>query len=480
MASTNSIHSSKGRPRRVHILGGGLAGLSCGADLVRTGHPVTVLEAQPNVGGLAQSFEFQGFTCDLGPHRFHSNSKAIVDHMFDACQGKVHTRDRLSRIFRFGKFIDYPLKAGNVIRSLPFHLLALSMLDYWWMRLRLKFSPLPDDSFKNYVRKRFGNTLYDLFFGTYTEKAWMIPASQISPDWAGQRITLLNLWDVVKKTLFRPKNVPRTLVSLFYYPEHGGAGAISKGYQRIIEQSGSRVLTCAPVKRILTDGQRIKELVYEHDGKEVTEAADFVVSTIPVSRLVEGIEPRCPDEVLQAARDLKHKAIIFVYLILRRAQVTPDHWVYLPEPALLVHRISEFKNFSHNSAPADRTALCAEITCNENDDRWRMSDEQLRDASVKDLTGIGLFKAEEVEGFTVRRVPYAYPLYDLPYRQNLQVLLQYLRRFQNLMSTGRQGLFRYGNMDHSIGMGTRVARTLATGEGPDHGEVGADLKENID
>ena len=40
-----------------------------------------------------------------------------------------------------------------------------------------------------------------------------------------------------------------------------------------------------------------------------------------------------------------------------------------------------------------------------------------------------------------------------------------------LISTGRQGLFRYGNMDHSIAMGARVAKTLATGQGPDHGEV---------
>jgi protoporphyrinogen oxidase len=84
---------------------------------------------------------------------------------------------------------------------------------------------------------------------------------------------------------------------------------------------------------------------------------------------------------------------------------------------------------------------------------------------------IGLIKREEVVGTTIRKVPYAYPLYDLAYRRNLQTLLGHLRPIGNLISTGRQGLFRYGNMDHSIAMGSRAARTLATGLGPDHGEV---------
>jgi protoporphyrinogen oxidase len=183
------------------------------------------------------------------------------------------------------------------------------------------------------------------------------------------------------------------------------------------------------------------------------------------------LDPPAPPEVLQAAHDLKHKAIIFVYLMLDREQVTPDHWVYLPEKHLTIHRISEFKNFSDTMCPPGKTLVCAEITCSEGDARWRQTDAELVDIATRDLTTVGFLKKEEVVGSTIRRVPYAYPLYDLPYRKNLQTMLVYLRRFKNLISTGRQGLFRYGNMDHSIAMGARVAKTLATGQGPDHGEV---------
>lgn len=461
-------------PAIVHILGGGLAGMSCAADLARAGVAVEVLEAQPQVGGLAQSLEIGGFVVDLGPHRFHSNSEAVTAHARDALAGNVHDRERMSRIYLFGRFFHYPLRAGNVFRNLPPWILVRSFVDYWRMWLRQKLRPLPDDSFENYVRKRFGDTLYRVFFGTYTEKAWQIPASQISPDWASQRITLLNLWDVVKKTLSRPRDVPRTYVSKFIYPRTGGAGAISKGYQRIAQEHGASVLTGAAVRELRHEGGRVVAIGYERDGASHRRdvAADAkVVSTIPVNRLVEMLRPAAPPDVLQAARDLKHKAIVFVYLMLRREQVTPDHWVYLPEKHLTVHRISEFRNFSDTMCPPGKTVVCAEITCNEGDERWRQPDAELVALAVRDLTTIGLFAAGEVEASAVRRVPYSYPLYDLAYRRNLQVLLGHLRGLSNLISTGRQGLFRYGNMDHSIAMGARVARTLATGKGPDHGEV---------
>ncbi len=458
----------------VHILGGGLAGMSCAADLSKAGVRVRVLESQAQVGGLAQSLRIGDYVVDLGPHRFHSNAAAINDHVKGALDGNVHDRERMSRIFLFNRFFYYPLRAGNVIRNLPPLILARSFLDYWAMWFRQKWKPLPDDNFENYVRKRFGNTLARTFFSTYTEKAWQIPASQISPDWASQRITLLNLWDVVKKTLTRPKDVPRTYVSKFIYPKEGGVGAIAQGYRRITEANGGTVVTGAAIRQMKHDGTRVTAIVYERDGQRVEEAvaaADRVVSTLPVNRLVEMLDPPAPREALDAARDLKHKAILFVYLMLAREQVTPDHWVYLPEKHLTVHRISEFKNFATSTCPQGKTLVCAEITCNEGDARWRQSDAELAAIATRDLVSVGLFRAEEVIDSAVRKVPYSYPLYDLAYRKNLQTLLAHLRHLKNLVSTGRQGLFRYGNMDHSIAMGARVARTIATGQGPDHGEV---------
>ena len=42
------------------------------------------------------------------------------------------------------------------------------------------------------------------------------------------------------------------------------------------------------------------------------------------------------------------------------------------------------------------------------------------------------------------------------------------------MSTGRQGLFRYGNMDHSVAMGHAVARRILAADDVDHAAIASE------
>lgn len=50
------------------IVGGGLAGLTCGAFLAKAGMSVLVLEKEPKPGGCCTSFQRDGFTFDVGVH----------------------------------------------------------------------------------------------------------------------------------------------------------------------------------------------------------------------------------------------------------------------------------------------------------------------------------------------------------------------------------------------------------------------------
>jgi len=227
--------------KHVVILGGGLAGLSCGYELVTRGNAVTILEREPYVGGMASSFVEDGdeYWCyDFGPHRFHSRDENLISHVREILGDNVHTAKRLSRIVLFNKFFDYPLVAKNIISEMPRGLLVKSVLDYLAIRVKDTFgmSGLSDENFEGWVSRRFGRTLYKVFFGQYTEKAWGMSPSQISADWASQRISLLSLWDTAKKTLLPSgKNVPRTLVTSFIYPKRGGIGELARGYARRID-----------------------------------------------------------------------------------------------------------------------------------------------------------------------------------------------------------------------------------------------------
>jgi protoporphyrinogen oxidase len=168
---------------------------------------------------------------------------------------------------------------------------------------------------------------------------------------------------------------------------------------------------------------------------------------------------------------LEYVSIIFVYLRVAKPQVSPDSWLYLPEHHLTVHRISEFKNFSPAAAPPDKTMVCAEITCRIGDEHWRASDEELIETSVSDLASIGLLEPGEVLGGFVRKIPYAYPVYDLEYKEHLTPILDFVHSLENIRTGGRQGLFRYNNMDQSIEMGRLMAASVLAGRDAGHEAV---------
>ena len=99
-------------------------------------------------------------------------------------------RPRMSRIFYDGKFFDYPLRAVNALRNLGISESILCVLSYLRVRLR---PPADQPTFEGWVSARFGRRLYRIFFKSYTEKLWGIPAHQIQADWAAQRIKNLSL-----------------------------------------------------------------------------------------------------------------------------------------------------------------------------------------------------------------------------------------------------------------------------------------------
>jgi UDP-galactopyranose mutase len=151
--------------------------------------------------------------------------------------------------------------------------------------------------------------------------------------------------------------------------------------------------------------------------------------------------------------------------------VSPDSWVYLPEKHLTVHRIAEFKNFSPHCAPAGKTLVCCEITCKRGDETWRASKDELTRIAEQDLLTVGLIGKGEVLGSVIKKIPYAYPLYEVGYERHLEPMMQFVRSLHNLHTTGRQGAYRYNNMDQSVEMGRKLAWQLATGDETGFGDV---------
>ena len=185
----------------VFVVGAGPAGLTAAYCLSKQEPSVLVIEKDPAyVGGISRTVNYNGFSFDIGGHRFFSKSKEVVDLWREILPDDFIERPRLSRIYYNGKYYSYPLKAFEALTNLGVFTSALCMLSYGWAKTR----PIKEArTFHDWVRNQFGEKLFQIFFKTYTEKVWGMSCDEISADWAAQRIKGLDLWVAIINALKR-------------------------------------------------------------------------------------------------------------------------------------------------------------------------------------------------------------------------------------------------------------------------------------
>src|SRR2546421_6080665 len=189
---------SAGSSQQVVVIGAGPAGLSAAHELSRHRTPVTVIEQDGQVGGIARTLEFMGCRFDVGPHRFFSKSPEIEALWTEILGDEIRPVSRLTRILCRGKFFDYPIRLSNAFPNLGPVETARCLASYGRARLKPVDNPT---SFEDWVSNQFGHRLFEIFFKTYTEKVWGISTRELSADWAGQRIRGLSLIEVIRNAV---------------------------------------------------------------------------------------------------------------------------------------------------------------------------------------------------------------------------------------------------------------------------------------
>ncbi|NJO44560.1 MAG: NAD(P)/FAD-dependent oxidoreductase [Oscillatoriales cyanobacterium RM2_1_1] len=442
------------------IIGAGPAGLTAAYELTKNGVYPLVLEAASQVGGISRTEIYKGYRFDIGGHRFFTKVDIVNQLWREVLTDDFIQVPRMSRIYYQNKFYDYPLSIFNTLTNLGLVESALILLSYLKAKAKAKLRPgLEPETFEDWVTKGFGARLYRTFFKTYTEKVWGIPCNKIEAEWAAQRIKGLSLKKAVINALFG-SNDTKTLIKEFDYPRLG-PGMMWERFQEKVDANGGQVSLNTPVVTIKRNGHHITEIMAEQDGQPMGLTADHFISSMPITALVNRLDPLPPREVLDAARALSYRDFLIVALVIDKPDLFPDNWIYIHSPEAKVGRIQNFKNWSPEMVPdLSKTCIGMEYFCSVGDAIWEASDTELLDLATHEIETLGLAKAKDVEDGTIIRQPKAYPVYDREYRQHLQVIQDYLAQFDNLQTVGRNGMHRYNNQDHSMLTGYLAARNL--------------------
>lgn len=493
--------------KRIYIIGAGPAGITAGVELLKKSkeYEVIILEETQEIGGISRTVRYNGNRMDIGGHRFFSKDEEVnqwwnalmpkqgqpayddkilnrhvplakdgVDPEREDCV--MLTRNRVSRIYYKKKFFDYPVKMNwNTIHNMGLLTTMKAGFSYLASMLHKK----PEDSLENFYINRFGRKLYSMFFEGYTEKLWGRHPREISADWGAQRVKGLSVVAILKDIFSKiipgkkeNRKVETSLIEEFSYPKFG-PGQLWETAADKFESLGGQLLKGCKAIGFKTEGNKITELTYEQNGREIIVEPDIVISSMPLRDLVRGMN-HVPQKAAKIADGLPYRDFVTVGLLVKKlniknetdmktlANIVPDCWIYVQDVGVKLGRIQIFNNWSPYlvASPEDTIWIGLEYFCKEGDQYWNMTEKEWVDFGSEELIKMGIINGkEEILDAHQEKVKKAYPAYFDTYAQ-IDELIDYLNQFNNLYCVGRNGQHRYNNMDHSMATSFEAVRCI--------------------
>ena len=325
------------------ILGAGPAGVGTAHELVKNNvNNILIIDKNENIGGLARTEIFDGVRFDVGPHRFFSKNKDINQLWHDTLGDDFMVVDRLTRIYYKKKYFNYPIKAFDALSKLGFFESFHAMFSYGTSVL---FRHGTENTFEQWVTRKFGKKLFDTFFKTYTEKVWGIPCSEIGAEWAAQRIKGLDIFQVLKNSIIKPGKNIKTLVDQFDYPKMGAGQMYEQMCQNALKK-GAQIQLQSEVVAFNRKENKISSLdIKDKNGKLTRVNADHFFTSIPLTHFFKLLNPK-DVSIMNEVEAMYYRDHITVNIIVDGKNYFPDQWIYIHDPSIKMARLANYNNFS--------------------------------------------------------------------------------------------------------------------------------------
>jgi protoporphyrinogen oxidase len=440
---------------RIVVIGAGPTGLGAGYRLNELGYDDwVILEANDYVGGLATSFTSgNGFTYDVGGHVMFSHYP-YYDELVERLMGDEYTTlHREAWVWMEDRFIPYPFQ--NNIGGLE----AQTVFECLTGAIRARYSPSdkPPENFAEWVLATMGDGIAKHFMLPYNFKVWATPPELMNYVWIGERVSVVDVEDLLRNVLFEKPETQWGPNSTFKYPLRGGTGHLYEGMRKYVAdhlELSTPVASVDPAEKVVhtTDGRRFPY--------------DVLLNTMPLNRFVDSLSVAPPDAVRDAVRDLVWSGSHIVGIGVDRPADSSKNWIYFPEPQVPFYRVTYLSNYSPFLTPEpDQTIFLTETSRSSFKPEPA---ETIADRVVDGLVDTGLMEESDRDRVADRWVcspEMTYPVPSVGRDAALGTIQPWLRS-QSIWSRGRFGgwLYEIGNMDHSAMQGVEFVNAVLHGE----------------
>lgn len=432
---------------KIGILGGGLSGISL-AFFLQTNQrikSIEILEKNGMLGGLCRSFRKEGICYDIGPHIIFSKDEEILDLMTNMLGENINKLRRSNKIFHKGRFVKYPFE--NELSALPEKDREYCLNAF----LYNAYENYEANNMLQFFLKTFGEGITNTYLRPYNEKIWKFDPSFIDTQIV-ERIPKPPREDIINSA--KGASTEGYLHQLyFYYPKKGGIDSLIKAFANKFNEKVNVIVNSSAVEL-----QRINSKWKIITDSGVFGKYDLVFSTIPVQLLVKIYKTNIPTEIIETVNDLKYNSIIVAIINVKKDNIGNNFAVMVPDRDIIFHRVSKLNFLGDGYCKKDdSTTLMVEITYRKDSIIDQMGNNDVEKKILEGLQDIQFIDDRvHVNFIEIRRFEYAYVIYDLNHKNNMNLVRSYFAD-QGIRLCGRFGEFEYLNMDTVIRHASELA-----------------------
>lgn len=258
-----------------------------------------------------------------------------------------------------------------------------------------------------------------------------------------------NLLEKLHLTKTRPTTEGALRFETLHYSQTGSE-TLPRSLANSLKKNGAELHPNSPITKVTHAHNLIT-------GTNQGPANGDFISTLPLPHLIRSLDPPPPQDIIEAADQLRFKPMTVYALLVKKDRCMDALYTYYRDR--IFHRVGEPKNAGLLVRPEGHTTLIVETTCEIDDPKWTG---KALPQIIADLQAEGLCTPDEIVSHHLIHAPHAYPIFAKDFDLHLQKITTYLSRFTNLRSTGRQGAFTYPNIHIAMRMGATASEELLT------------------